>query len=220
MLTSGQWIAVGFAVVAAGGLTLAFSNNVRFERKVFWSTWFVGTAVMALAVTVRGWATAVLMFAVTAGLGVLIAYLRTPYLKVGGRIFSYTIARTQPDPPADGSPPPPVIAPPDSYRGVVTAPTHWWSLTVFSVVAGVTTIVIGMGRETLAGAALMVVLLAFTGYLDAKDRFAIGRGQRVQLILIVIASVPNFLLPPIAYLIAYYIDRPTRARQNSAEPAP
>ncbi|MGU3499438.1 hypothetical protein [Mycobacterium sp. C31M] len=220
MLTSGQWIAVGFAVVAAGGLTIVFSNNVRFERRIFWSSWFVGTAVMALAVTVRGWATAVLMFAVTAGLGVLIAYLRTPYLKVGGRIFSYTIARTQPDPPADGSPAPPVIAPPGSYRGVVTAATHWWSLTVFSAIAGVTTITSGMGREALAGTALVVTLLAFTGYLDAKDRFPIGRGQRVQCILIVIASVPNFLLPTVAYLIAYYIDRPARARHNSGGPTP
>ncbi|CAM3434429.1 hypothetical protein H7J08_18915 [Mycobacterium frederiksbergense] len=53
-------------------------------------------------------------------------------------------------------------------------------------------------------------MLAFTGYLDSYDGFPIARRRWVQLALIVISSIPVFLLPPIAYLIGYYLDGPRR----------
>lgn len=165
---------------------------------------------MTLGASHRGWHTALVFYAVGMAAAVSFAYFRTSYLKIGGRIYSFWIARTQPDPPTDGSPAPPVIPPPDAYRGQVTATAHWCLLTVFSVVAGTSALTLGMGPATLGAGVFAVVMLAFTGYLDSYDGFPIARRRWVQLALIVVSSIPVFLLPPIAYLIGYYLDGPRR----------
>lgn len=152
-----------------------------------------------------------MIYAVAAALGALFAYFRTSYLKLGGRIYSYSIARTQPDPPRDGSAAPPVVPPHDAYRGQVTATAHWCLLTIFSVVAGTSALMLGMGPATLGVGVLTTAMLAFTGYIDSYDGFPIARRRWVPLALIVISSIPVFLLPPIAYLIGYYLDGPRRS---------
>jgi hypothetical protein len=81
---------------------------------------------------------------------------------------------------------------------------------LFSVVAGTSALMFGMGPETLGAGVLTVTMLAFTGYIDSYDGFPIARRRWVQLALIVVSSIPVLLLPPIAYLIGYYIDRPRR----------
>lgn len=195
-------------MVLIGAIMIAFCNNIRHERRIFWVSWLLGTGVMALAPSPGGWRITGVMLALSTGAAFLFAYFRTSYLKVGGRIYAYWIPRTHPDPPTDGSPAPPVIPPTDAYRGHVTATAHWCLLTVFSVVAGTSALMIGMGPETLGAGVLTVAMLAFTGYIDSHDGFPIARRRWVQLAAIVVSSIPVFLLPPIAYLIGYYIDRP------------
>lgn len=165
---------------------------------------------MACAFIEPGWHMVGVVLAVCLAAAACFAYFRTSYLKIGGRIHSFWIARTRPDPLPDGSPAPPVIPPSDSYRGQVTADAQWWLMAVASVCAGVSALVLGMSGATLGVAALPVVLLAGTGYIDSYDGFPIARRRWVQLALIVVSSIPVFLLPPIAYLIGYYIDRPRR----------
>ena len=207
-MNNSAWIPVGFAVGIGGSIALGFIHNVRLERRIYWSTWFLSLGEMTLGSAHRGWRTALVIYGVAVAMSVLIAYFRTSYLKIGGRIHAYSIARTQPDPPSDGSPAPPVVPPPDAYRGQVTATAHWCLLTVFSVVAGTSALMLGMGKATLGAGVFAVVMLAFTGYIDQLDGFPIARRRWVQLALIVASSVPVFLLPPIAYLIGYYLDRP------------
>ena len=209
-MNSSVWLQAGLAIGIVGSIALGFIHNVRIERRVYWSTWLLSPGVMTFGVVHRGWGTALVVYAVVAALGVLLAYFRTSYLKIGGRIYSYAIARTRPDPPQDGSPAPPVVPPPDAYRGQVTATAHWCLLTVFSVVAGTSALMLGMGPATLGAGVFAVVMLAFTGYLDSYDGFPIARRRWVQLALIVVSSIPVFLLPPIAYLIGYYLDGPRR----------
>ncbi len=165
---------------------------------------------MACAFIERGWRMFGLVLAVCSVSAVCYAYFRTSYLKLGGRIYSFWIARTQPDPLPDGSSGPPVIPPPDSYRGMVTAAAQWWLMAVVSVCAGVSAVVLGMSGATLGIALLPVVLLAGTGYVDHFDGFLIARGRWFQAAIIVVASVPIFLLPPLTYAIGYYFGRPSR----------
>lgn len=209
-MNSSAWLQVGLAVGIVGSIALGFVHNVRIERRIYWSTWLLSPGVMTFGAVHRGWGTALVVYALVAALGVLLAYFRTSYLKIGGRIYSYAIARTQPDPLPDGSPAPPVAPPPDAYRGRVTATAHWCLLTVFSVVAGTSALMLGMGPATLGAGVFAVVLLAGTGYLDSYDGFPIARRRWVQLAMIVVSSIPVFLLPPIAYLIGYYLDGPRR----------
>ncbi|AHC24853.1 MULTISPECIES: hypothetical protein [Mycobacteriaceae] len=210
MTSIDPWLLSGVAITLIGALSLGLVDNVRIERRIYWLSWLVGGAVMMVGLLLqRGWSSAVVAYAVMV-VGVTFAYFRTSYLKVGGRIFSFWIARTQPDPLPDGSPGPPVIPPPDSYRGIVTAAAQWWLMAVVSVCAAVGAVVLGMSGPTLGIAVFAVVLLAGTGYIDQHDGFPIARGQWVQAALIVVVSIPIFLLPPLAYAIGYYIDRPRR----------
>lgn len=165
---------------------------------------------MTLGASHRGWHAALVIYAVGIAAAFCYAYSRTSYLKLGGRIYSFWIARTQPDPLPDGGPAPRVIPPSDSYRGQVTADALWGLMTVASMCAGVGALVLGMSGATLGVAALPVVLLAGVGYIDSYDGFPIARRRWVQLALIVVSSIPIFLLPPIAYLIGYYLDGPRR----------
>lgn len=202
------WIVAGFVIGVGGSLTLGLVNNARIERRIYWSIWLLSLGVMTLGVVNRGWRTALVIYAVGIAAALCFAYFRSSYLKIGGRIYSYSIARTRPHPPRDGSPAPPVIPPPDAYRGTVTATAHWCLLTVFSMIAGASALMFGMGPETLGAGALAATMLGFTGYIDSCDGFPIARRRWVQLALVVVSAIPVFLLPPIAYLIAYYIDRP------------
>lgn len=66
--------------------------------------------------------------AVGVSAAVFVAYLRTPFLKIGGTIHAYTLLDSRPDPPAQ-APPPPL----DAYSGLVTARKLWWTLAVFGI---------------------------------------------------------------------------------------
>lgn len=103
-----------------------------------------------------------------------------------------------------------MIPPPDSYRGQITADAQWWLMAVVSVCAGVSALMLGMSGAPLGAAVLPVVLLAGIGYVDQLDGFPFARGRWLQVAVIVLASIPIFLLPPLAYVIGYYLDRPRR----------
>ncbi|MGU3650307.1 hypothetical protein [Mycolicibacterium sp. A43C] len=215
MTSVDPWLLGGVAIVLIGALTLGLVDDVRIERRIYWLSWLLGAAVMAVgAVVQRGWGLAVVTYAVMVVVGLLAAYCRTSYLKIGGQIYSFWIARTQPDPLPDGSPAPPISPPPNSYRGQVTANALWWLMAVVSVCAGLSALMLGMSGPTLSIAVFVVVLLAVAGYIDQCDGFPITRGQWFQAALIVVVSIPIFLLPPLAYAIGYYIDRPRGGTQE------
>lgn len=204
------WMGAGATTTITGLCSLGFIRTVQWQRRVYWASWLFGALLMACAFVERGWRMVGLELAVCSVAALCYAYFRTPYLKLSGRIHSFWIARTQPDPLPDGSPGPPVIPPPDSYRGIVTAAAQWWLMAVVSVCAAVSAVVLGISGATVGIAVLPIVLLAGTGYIDQHDGFPIVRGQWVQAALIVVVSIPIFLLPPLAYAIGYYIDRPRR----------
>lgn len=85
------------------------------------------------------------------------AYVSTPYIKIGGKIYSLTIPDPDPeDAPATTDSAQQETDPhPDSYSGLLTATTMWWSLVVLAVIAAgnVYAAVVGQGRFGLASSA-------------------------------------------------------------------
>ena len=88
------------ALVAAGlvfvativGLFLVKDN--RTERRLFWSGTFVMLMFATIAVLPRGTGTAVALFVAGGLVLVLYAYLRTDYLKIGGKVYNvWTLIR-------------------------------------------------------------------------------------------------------------------------------
>lgn len=132
---------------------------------------------------------------------VIVAYFRTPYLKVGGQIYAFTLAQTRNVPTADGSRP---VLPTDAYGNFLTAAKYWWTVATLSVAVGALALVGDDAKLTLGLAVLIVILLGVTGHLDVREGFPLARRQLVQLGLVAISTVPIFLTPLLAYVVTYY----------------
>lgn len=87
-LTAAAVVLVG----TTGGLFLVKHEGA--ERRLFWSGLFVALALAAIAVLHRGLATAAAVF-IAGGLVIVgYAYLRTDYLKIGGKVYNvWTLIR-------------------------------------------------------------------------------------------------------------------------------
>jgi hypothetical protein len=74
------------------GLLLVKDNGI--ERRLFWSGFFVTLVLAAIAVLHRGLATSVAVFVAGAFVIALYAYLRTDYLRIGGKVYNvWTLIR-------------------------------------------------------------------------------------------------------------------------------
>ncbi|RAV18004.1 hypothetical protein DQP55_00465 [Mycolicibacterium sp. GF69] len=193
------------AIGIVGMLSTAFLRKVRYARRLYWCSWFVAGGLMAVATLDRGVVSACLV-AVAAGVfAFMYAYLRTPYVKLGDRIVAYTIPDGRPDPPDDESEPPAAPSPPpDSYYGYITAPKMWWTLVVVTSAVGYTGIAFGFNVATIGLGTFTVAICAMTGYQDVRGDFSVARRQMLQFCLLLIASIPVFLAPPLAYLATYW----------------
>ena len=195
---------LGLAVGIAGLTLTVFVNRIRLERLIYWLSWLLATSLISASVLDRGWRSVALIAGVCAGAAFLYAYMRTSYVKIGGRVYAYTLFNSRPDPPDDGSPPPVPDRPTDAYGNFLTASKYWWTIAVFSIIAGFLAIHDGRTAVVIGAAVALVALLAPTGLVDAREGFPVCRHQYLQLVVIVAASIPVFLLPPLAYAVTYW----------------
>jgi hypothetical protein len=217
-------IIAGFLAVAASMvIAVLFVKRRSLERRIYWTGWAIGTLCMSLAGLPRGWQGVIVGALLGVFFAVGYAYFRTPYLKLGSRIYALTIPNSQPDQPEDGgdSAQPPRL-PHDSYdfMGGITARNIWWvnvSLTC-SMALGV--ILTGWDLPTALCTAFFVAIWAMSGIDDATRKLPIARGQKVQAYFATVASIPLWLLPTIAYLVGYQIGkrRPMGKGKHAAPP--
>jgi hypothetical protein len=97
---------IELTLLAAGLLfILAGASQARYRyvkdrvqaRRYYWATSIIGIVCFALG-TGRIWPNGVLAAAIFAAIVILSAYLTTPYLKIGGRIYASDQENRQPDP--------------------------------------------------------------------------------------------------------------------------
>ncbi|OBI16834.1 MULTISPECIES: hypothetical protein [unclassified Mycobacterium] len=86
-----------FILVSAAQARYRFIRHRRAGRRFYWATAIIGTVCFAIG-TGRIWPNAVCVALIFSGLLVLSAYLTTPYLKIGGRIYASSPENRQPDP--------------------------------------------------------------------------------------------------------------------------
>jgi hypothetical protein len=192
----------------AGGLSSIFINNIRVERRTYWVSWSLASSLISLSLVDRGWRAVAIGAAACVGMAFLYAYLRTSYIKIGGRIYTYTLFRNRPDVAIDGTaeaavPP----SPTDAYGNFLTAPKLWWTIVVFALPAASLAMALGLAAATIGGGLFVTTVMAFTGYIDAYEGFSVARRQRAQLAFITVASIPLLLLPLLAYAMAYLAGR-------------
>lgn len=150
-------------------------------------------------------------------LSVGFAYFGGWQLKIGGQTRSVFVKNTYPDPPDDGSDPPPPPPPPaNSYNGVVTADGFWWIAAILTIVIAADVYLFGWIWQSVLGALTLTVMGALAGIDDASRGHPVARGQTIQAIIAVIASVLLWLLPVVAYAAGYQY----RRRSSAEGPGP
>ncbi|MCX2934781.1 hypothetical protein ORI20_31435 [Mycobacterium sp. CVI_P3] len=198
-------LTAGFIGVSAVMLPL----NVKWKRRVFWSGWCGAAILFALYVSHRGATASTLTVAACVLTAALYAFYFTPFIKIGGRVWTFWISDAREDP--DVPPPPP-----DSYVDRVTAPSMWWTVAALSVMTGGFAWAIGWFAPVgIMGGALVAALLAVVGHLDRKDHFPIARGRYVPFAVMVLSLIPVLLWPVVVYFAAYYLTTPAPTGDDS-----
>lgn len=208
------WTAVAYwsgVIIALGGMMASpFFPQRHQQRRVYWGCWLVGGSVLTLvgehAAPGQGWLFAVIM----AVSSLMIAFFKSPYIKIGGRIYSARLDERQPDPPRDGRPAPdPEPLPADRYNDQLSAGTFWWLLAVTGTGSSIVVLDSGWTFHSYMLAAMLIAVLAWTGRQDGRGGHCVARGRYLPATVCAAASVAMFLIPVAAYLGAF-----TLARRN------
>lgn len=197
----------GLALGLAGAILTMFTKSVRLQRRIYWGSWLLASPLMSLSLADRGWTAVAGGMAACLGVSLLYAYLRTSYIKIDGRIYTYTLFRNRPDDASNVSHSVVTEVPQDAYGNVLTAPKFWWTLVAVVLAAASVAVAYGPTPVTIAGAMFVTAVAASTGYIDGHDAFPLARRQRIQLAVVTVAAVPLLLLPPVCYALAYSVGR-------------
>lgn len=200
-----QWsfFVLGLAgvVFLAGGIVVVASHTATVERRAYWAGFLGAGAIAALAVVPQGWQGVALIFGFVLFATVMNAYFRTPYLVVGGRIWSFK----EFEQPEQGAPDPPVsrTVPAAGGYGDLSAPKFWWIITMFSLAGAVPVYLHDWRWQPMAGVVFVCLCLTFAGWADAHNGYPIVRRQWLPAAVIVAVSVVMFGVPVLVYLLGY-----------------
>lgn len=203
-----------------------FNISRSTQRRIYWINAFLA-AIAGFAMFYPDWQKGLGMGAFLFAVMTFIAYAATPYIKIDGKIYAFTVTNSQPDPQdtpttagndSDGASSTNRIDPvPDSYSGMLTPATLWWSLVVLAVflAANVYFFVFTDGKASVAAVSgAFLAFLAITGgYGDASWGYPIARGKYVPFCVVSVITAGAFAL---LYLSAYYTARrfPLRRTQS------
>jgi hypothetical protein len=87
-----------FVLVGAAQARYRFISDRRAGRRFYWATSIIGIVSFAAGVG-QVWPNAVIVAVIFSGIVVTSAYLTTPYLKIGDRIYASSPENREPDPP-------------------------------------------------------------------------------------------------------------------------
>jgi len=92
-------LVLGLILIAAGALQARYRYVAgrRRGRRFYWMTSVIGTGFFAVGVG-KIWPNGILVTLFFAAIVAGSAYLSTPYLKIGGRIYALSPADREPDP--------------------------------------------------------------------------------------------------------------------------
>ena len=202
-----------------GAILLTFSkSSLRVQRRIYWT--LAGTAgVAGIFLKYPSLDDAVLLGLFPVVVMTFMAYVGTPYIKIGGKIYTFTITDPDPEDTAASEPNPSnrTDPHPDSYSGLLTATTMWWALSGPAVIGTVNVYFAAIGKGEIWVGVMSGVFFAMlavgTAYGDASWGYPIARGQYLQFVVITVITAGVFYF---LYVAAYYIGqrRSTTTKQS------
>jgi hypothetical protein len=193
--------------VAIGGLailaTAFISHDLRAERRLYWGGWLAVAGFALIGLWDQGWGGRILIPGGCLAVALLRAWASTPYLKVGDRIYAASELHVQAETPEHLRQP----LGPSAYSGHIRAETAWWLFAATAAAIGVWVYDQGLTTEPAIGIAALTIMATLMGIDDATRGLPMVRGQRVQGFVILVASIPMFAVPPVAYVIGYHLGR-------------
>ncbi|UCZ60072.1 hypothetical protein [Mycolicibacterium phocaicum] len=180
----------GFGIALLGLVAMAvaaFRDDPATAARIYWTGAAITTAAATLIGIPRGWSGALEGLLLSVCLILLCTYVRTPYLKVGGK--TRTLFSAEPEP----------------YGMNLSTPKTWWLLVVVAMVFIYPVLALiddGVRDWKLVAYVAGTVLVGMRfGYLDRLLGNPITAGQYIQFALISILTVGVF---PVGYLAMYY----------------
>ena len=214
-------LVAGICVGLVAAVASVVVDDREVQRRIYWLGWLSAALCFALAVLPRGWPGSVGIGLLALFAATVYAYLRTPYLKVGGRV--YAISGTE-EAPNGTRRYPRSAAKAEGYptaMGSLSARNMWWILAAMTGIVSLGIYVVGWTWQIILGAALLTVMGGLAGIDDGSRKLPIARGQHVQAFLTSVASILLWLAPPICYYIGYRVgQRWPMGRGRHAQHAP
>jgi uncharacterized membrane protein len=201
------------AALAVVGVTVAAIARTRqrhVKRRIYWAGLLSAVGCASVSLLPLGVKATVIVFVAFSLVVVFQAYVSTPYLKIGGRIFALKISDSGPDPVTSDSPQPPTtsVAPPDDhYVGQLSATTYWTIMAILTVCVSAAVYFGGWIPQTVPAVVVLTALAVPLGIGDATKKLPVARGRWIQAGIIAVASAILWMGPPLAYLIGYQIGR-------------
>jgi hypothetical protein len=205
----------GLVCVAVTGIPVFFAGvNVSVARRLHWGGWLGAAAFFGVAASARGWNATVPVASLCLFLALLRAYFATPYLKIGGRVFSFF-----PQAEAGDSANAAVQRDQASYFGQVSAAKQWWLFALLCWIVGSAPFVTGWTKSLILPIAFLSFVAFIAGTDDSSRALPVARGQRGPAIVALIGLLPVFGIPVIGYLIGYQIGRKRLAKPGGQPPS-
>lgn len=170
-------------------------HDPDLQRRIYWLGWFSSALCFALAVLPRGWHGSLAVGFLALFAAAIYAYLRTPFLKIGGRV--YAVFRTEQ-----------ALARNDAYEtamGSISARTMWWVLVGIACIGSVGIYLLGWTWPMILCAVFLTAMGALAGVDDGSRKLPVARGQYVQAFIAFVASSLLWLAPAICYLAGYRV---------------
>ncbi len=192
------------------GLVAAVASVVvrdqALQRRIYWLGWLIAALCFALAVLPRGWPGSLAIGLLALFAAVVYAYLRTPFLKIGGRV--YAVSGIEEASASDTAQYPQSAARDDNYPtalGPLPARNMWWILVAMMCIVSLGIYLVGWTWQTILGAVFLTVMGALAGVDDGSRKLPIARGQQIQAFIASVASILLWLAPPICYYLGYRV---------------
>lgn len=194
--------AAGLAAAVIGRMAATFVNDdLQMERRLYWGGWLTAAALLTSASWDRGWEGRIGVPLLCLFVASFYAYTRTPYLKIGNRIFAWRQSDIDADTPRDQR----KQLKPSGYLANVTVTKTWWLFAGISVWFGVWVLFEGWHGWSIFGVAVCGAVGLIAGFDDGTRRLPPVRAQRLQGLVILVASLPMFGIPPLTYTVSYQI---------------